>query len=88
MATTEPMERTQISLERSQARRLRELAAERHVSMSRLIRDAIKRTYGTAEADSREQKWQRLLGAAGIGHGDGLNVAEDHDRYLDEIYSS
>ena len=88
MATNEPMERTQISLERSQARRLRELAVERHVSMSHLIRDAVVRTYGTEDSDSHEQRWQRLLSAAGVGHGGGANSAEEHDLYLEDIYSS
>ena len=56
--------------------------------MARLIREAVDRTYGTADANSREQRWQRLLSAAGVGHGGGANVAEEHDRYLEDIYSS
>lgn len=81
------MERTQISLEPEQAERLRRLARERGVSMAHLIRDAVDRTYGTAETESMAAKWERAMRAVGIGHGGGHNVARDHDRYLDEIYA-
>jgi hypothetical protein len=83
------MERTQISLEPAQAARLRALAAERGVSMAHLIREAVDRVYGSAIAPpTRDELWERAMSAVGCAHGDGANVAEDHDRYLDEIYAS
>ena len=82
------MERTQISLEPDQAARLRRLARERGVSMSHLIRDAVDRVYGSETEESMERKWDRALRAVGAFRGDGSNVAEEHDRYLDEIYGS
>lgn len=80
------MERTQISLEHEQAARLRRLAQERGVSMAHLIREAVDRTYGTATVDSLDARWERATSVIGIGHGDGSNVAEEHDKYLAEIY--
>lgn len=83
------MERTQISLDAVQAERLRSLARQRGVSMAHLIREAVESTYGTTVAPpSRAELWDRALSAIGSGHGDGANVSEDHDRYLDEIYES
>ncbi len=83
------MERTQISLEPEQAERLRSLAKERGVSMAHLVREAVDRTYGTALAPpTRAELWERALSAIGCGHGDGANVSENHDEYLDEIYAS
>jgi hypothetical protein len=83
------MERTQISLEPEQADLLRRLAQERGVSMAHLIRDAVDRAYGTALAPpTREELWERAWSAVGSAHGDGANVSEDHDPYLDEIYGS
>lgn len=83
------MERTQISLEPEQADRLRRLAQERGVSMAHLVREAVDQAYGTALAPpSRADLWGRALEAVGSGHGDGANVSEDHDRYLDETYGS
>ena len=83
------MERTQISLEPEQADRLRRLAQERGVSMAHLVRDAVDQAYGTAlEPPSRAELWDRALETVGSGHGDEANVSEDHDRYLDETYSS
>ncbi len=83
------MERTQISLEPEQAERLRSLAKERGVSMAHLIREAVDRAYGGPLAPpTRAELWERALSAVGCGHGDGANVSENHDEYLDEIYAS
>ncbi len=82
------MERTQISLETEQAERLRALAQERGVSMAHLIREAIDTVYGVSEENSLDARWDRAVRAVGAGSGGGGNVAEDHDRYLDEVYGS
>jgi hypothetical protein len=83
------MERTQISLEPEQADRLRRLARERGVSMAHLVREAVDRVYGGALAPpTRAELWERAMSAVGCGHGDGANVSENHDDYLDEIYAS
>jgi hypothetical protein len=79
------VERTQISLEAGQAARLRRLAHERHTSMAALIRDAVDRAYPEA-VPSREELWERALEAVrATAHRSGLaDLAEDHDRYLNE----
>ncbi len=83
------MERTQISLESEQADRLRRLAQERGVSMAHLVREAVDHAYATVLVPpSRADLWDRALEVVGSGHGDGENVSEDHDRYLDETYGS
>ncbi len=83
------MERTQISLEPDQADLLRRLARERGVSMAHLIRDAVDQVYATTLAPpTREELWARAMSAVGCGHGDGSDVAANHDDYLDEIYGS
>ncbi len=81
------MERTQISLEHDQAERLRKLAQERGVSMAHLIRDAVDRTYGTAATDTLDARWERAMTVVGIGHSGLTDVAENHDKYLAEIYA-
>jgi hypothetical protein len=82
------MERTQISLEPEQAERLRRLARERGVSMAHLIREAVDAAYGPDAPDSREALWARAWSAVGCASSGLGDVAEDHDRYLDEIYGS
>jgi len=78
------VERTQISLEPAQAARLRRLARERRTSMAALIRDAVERTYPADADDSMDARWDRALAGVGGFHGDGSNVSEEHDRYLEE----
>jgi len=57
--------------------------------MAHLIREAVDRTYRSVLAPpTRAELWERAMSAVGSGHGDGANVSEDHDRYLDDIYAS
>lgn len=80
------VERTQISLDAAQAARLRRLARERHTSMAALIRDAVDRIYPADADDSLDARWERAMAVIGVYEGDGSNVAEEHDRYLEEAY--
>lgn len=82
------MERTQVSLEPEQAARLRRLAAERGVSMARLIREAVDAAYGADAPDSREARWARAMSAVGCASSGLGDVSVNHDAYLDEIYGS
>ena len=82
------MERTQISLTSEQAARLRRVAERRGTSMAALIRDAVDRMLPEDDPDDPEARWRRALQAVGAFEGDGLNVSDDHDRYLDEAYLS
>jgi hypothetical protein len=80
------VERTQISLVPEQAARLRRLARERRTSMAALIRDAVDRTYPAEADDPLDARWERALSIVGAFAGDGSNVSEEHDRYLEEAY--
>jgi hypothetical protein len=83
------VERTQISLEPAQAERLRALAKDRGVSMAHLIREAVDRTYGSAVAPpTLSERWERAMAVVGVGGSDLTDLAEGHDRYLDESYAS
>ncbi len=77
------MIRTQISLTREQHERLKRRAAERGVSMSELIREAVD----AVEADrrSRARQASEVFGRYRSGHED---VSADHDRHLDDAYGS
>jgi hypothetical protein len=78
------VERTQISLEPEQAERLRRLARERGTSMAALIRDAVDRAYPSMP--TREELWARALDSARTTpFRSGLpDLAEEHDRYLND----
>jgi hypothetical protein len=80
------VERTQISLDPTQAARLRRLARERGTSMAALIRDAVDRAYPADDERSFDARWDRALAGVGGFHGDGSRVGEDHDRHLEEAY--
>lgn len=77
------MVRTQIQLTEDQARTLRELAAEKGVSMAELIRRSVERTIKESQED---EKRRRAFGVIGRFHSGLTDVAENHDKYLDEEY--
>ncbi|MBA3244590.1 MAG: ribbon-helix-helix protein, CopG family [Actinobacteria bacterium] len=79
------MVRTQISLTEEQAERLKRVARERGVSMAAVIRDAVDAVVPEVDP-AREEKIRRALAAVGSFAGGGGNVAEEHDRYLEEAY--
>lgn len=81
------MERTQISLTTEQAERLRRIARKRRSSMAALIREAVELYVPDEDTPTRDELWDRAMNAAGAFHSDGANVSEDHDRYLEEIYT-
>lgn len=79
------MIRTQIQLTEGQARALRRQAAARGVSMAAIVREAVDRV---VEADDEDARWQRAMRTFGSFTSDAPDVAEDHDRYLDEAYGT
>jgi len=78
------VERTQISLTREQARRLRLTARRRRTSMAALIREAVDRTYGSSR--ERDAAWERALAELGRYGSDGAPVSEQHDDYLADAF--
>mgnify|MGYP005864063869 CR=1 FL=1 len=77
------MVRTQIQLTEEQARALKEVAAERGVSMAELIRQAVDRIL---EESAEDEKWRRAMALIGRYRGGPSDVSTNHDKYLDEIY--
>jgi Arc/MetJ-type ribon-helix-helix transcriptional regulator len=77
--------RTQIQLTERQAHELRDLAAHEGVSMAALIRKAVDQLLEDRGLDAR---WERALSVVGkyTDPEPGANVAEEHDRYLEEAY--
>lgn len=77
------MIRTQVQLTKEQAKALKQLAARRGVSMAELVREGVDRVLDT---DDYEVRWRRALSVIGKFRGDGANVSEEHDKYLEEAY--
>ncbi len=81
------MIRTQIQLTDDQYSALKEHARDRSVSMAEIIRESVELYLRQSNFQSREEKRRRALevgGQFGSGLGD---LAEQHDRYLDEAYT-
>ncbi|TAN24441.1 MAG: ribbon-helix-helix protein, CopG family [Acidobacteria bacterium] len=82
------MVRTQIQITEQQARFLRQKAHDDRVSLSEIIRRAIDQAAATEQAkrDDLAAKYvraQRFIGSATPLHGE-TDIAENHDRYLNE----
>ena len=80
------MVRTQIQLTELQARRLKQLAERRGVSIAALIREAIDRYASDDDFDARKRRALAAVGAFRDREG-AATVAVDHDRYLEEAYA-
>ena len=79
------MIRTQIQLTEEQARELKRMAAERGISVSALIREAIEKAVAV---DDGPAKRQRALGAVGRFRSGAKDISTEHDRYLSEDFAS
>lgn len=77
------MVRTQMQLTDEQARALKEIAAQRGVSMAELIRESVDRII--QEAD-RKEKWNRASAIVGRYHSGLTDISAEHDKYLAEDY--
>lgn len=77
------MVRTQISLKKEQAERLREHAAARAMSQSAVIREALDAQLERVEQNDR---YQRLMAAAGSFRSDYFNTSANHDEALEETF--
>lgn len=78
------MMRTQIQLEDDQAAALKRLAADRGVSISSLIREAVDRLLRGTDGEERVARAFALGGKFSSGCPD---VGTEHDRYLAEDLS-
>jgi len=80
------MIRTQIQLTEEQARKLKHLAAERHISMAELIRQGVDAIVQKERLFDHEEQRQRAIKATGRFRSGCRDLAAEHDRYLEEAY--
>ncbi len=81
------MVRTQIQLTEEQARMVKQLAAERRVSMAEVIREGLDRVLrSSANAASREDRVRRAIEAAGRFRSGSSGGSSEHDRHVAEAF--
>ena len=81
------MIRTQIQLTKEQASLVKRIAAERHVSMAKVIREALDRSLRPhTNALSHEDRIRRAIDAAGRCRSGTADSSAEHDRHLAEAY--
>ena len=81
------MVRTQIQLTEEQASLVKRIAAERHVSMARVIREALDRSLRSgANVLSHEDRIHRAVDAAGRFRSGAADGSTKHDQNLTEAY--
>ena len=82
------MIRTQIQLTEEQARALKARARQEERSMSDLVRESVREYLTRRRTVDREDLARRARALAGrFGSGD-PELAEQHDRHLDEAFDS
>jgi Arc/MetJ-type ribon-helix-helix transcriptional regulator len=82
------MVRTQVQLTEEQAALIKQLAAERDVSMSEIIRIGMTDFLTASGAITRAERIRRALAVTGRFRSDKTDVSERHDAYLSEAYQS
>jgi plasmid stability protein len=79
------MIRTQIQLTEDQARQLKRIAAERGISVSAVVREAVEKAVAV---DDVPAKRERALAAVGKFRSGKKDISTDHDRFLSEDFTS
>ena len=80
------MIRTQIQLEETQYRALKELAARQRTSVAELIRRAVREMLENALIVPDQERRRRSLNVVGQFRSGCSDIAERHDDYLAEVY--
>ncbi len=80
------MIRTQIQLEETQYRALKELAARQRTSVAELIRRAVREMLENAMVVPDQERRRRSLNVVGRFRSGRSDIAERHDDYLAEVY--
>lgn len=75
------MKRVQIQFDDQLAQELEDQAATSGQSVAELVREAVARMLAEGE---RRRRWDRALAAIGGFHSGLHDVAENHDKYLNE----
>lgn len=79
------MVRTQVQLSEEQLSALQKRAAQRHMSVAALVREAVDLALRSEERNQRLELALAVTGRFRSGHAD---ISEEHDRYLDQGYRS
>lgn len=74
----------QVQLNEDQAEALRQLAVERRVSISEVVRGGVEMALESRPGAGMEERRRRALGVAGRFRGGGDPVSENHDLHLAE----
>jgi len=82
------MLRTQIQLTEEQSQRLKTLAAREGKPVAELIRRSVDAMLASVGNLDEGEKRRRALEAAGQFHAEISDLAEGHDRYLNEAFQS
>jgi len=75
----------QVQLTEGQAEALRELASQRRISISEVVRGGVDMVLESRLEASSEERRRRALAAAGRFRSGGGAASEEHDRYLAEV---
>lgn len=78
------MKRILLGLTEPQHDRLRRRAADRHVSVAKLVREAVEQVYPD-EAEARLLARERAREAFGLFHSGKSDISERHDDYLGDL---
>ena len=81
------MAKAEIELTDEQMERLKTLEEERGVPAHELMRQAVEQMLRESGGMSRDERWARLLAAAGKYNSGLGDLAENHDKYLAEAYA-
>ena len=82
------MIRTQIQLTEAQAQALRVQARQQERSVADLVREGVSEYLARRHVVDRGELARRALALAGRFRSGCRDLAEDHDRYLDEAFAS
>ena len=80
--------RTQVQLNEEQARRLKEMAAQRGVSVAQLIRESVQVLLDGSVGLSVAERRRRAIAAAGRFRSGQSDIATKHNDYLLEAYEA
>ncbi|HVS65257.1 MAG TPA: CopG family transcriptional regulator [Thermoanaerobaculia bacterium] len=80
------MIRTQIQLTREQEKALKELANREQRSLASVVRDSVDEYLIRHRAIDRQELRERVEELAGAYRSGTRDLAEDHDRHLDDAY--
>ena len=80
------MIRTQIQLTEEQIEGVRRIARVRHVSIARIIREAVDNIIRLGVAVGSEERRKRALSAVGKFSSGRRDISKEHDKYLSEAF--